>query len=146
MNMEAQLPRRLAAIVASLRQLWARESLPCAPPPRVPGTSAGGRAFLQTLLSRETLPEVAPGAAAPLRPSFFRSLLVRDSLPPPALSDRPQNVRAGLRTLLARDELAAAPAEVEDRRASFLRFLGGRERLPAGDATLPQPTRNVSPE
>ena len=129
-----------------MRRLWAREILPATPPPRVRGTIADGRAFLQTLLRGETLPGLAPGNAAPPRPPFLRSLLVREELPPPVPSERPQNVRTGLRALLTREELPVMPAEAADRRSSFLRFLCGRERRPAGDLLPSQPTRNVSPE
>ena len=147
MNMEAQLPRRFAAFVASLRQLWARETLPSVPPPRARGTVGNGPVFLNTLLKGEPLPELAPGAAAGTRSPFFQSLLAHETLPSPVPDDRPQNVRAFVSTLLTREELPnIAPDPGRDRPRSFLRFILTPERLPARPAAAGPTPRNVSTE
>ena len=115
------MSRRIAALAAAWRRLWARERLP-APPGRLP---EGG------------VPSPA-GAGRPGR-SIGRALLASGTLPsrPADGADRPPGF---LGRLLARERLPAAPADPSDRSPSFLGRLLSRESLPrGGDAPVDPP-------
>ncbi|MFO7608357.1 MAG: hypothetical protein R6X35_04060 [Candidatus Krumholzibacteriia bacterium] len=71
------MPHLLRTLASGWRQLWARESLPPAPPADRCGRPSDS--ILRRLLARETLPEQAD-ATGPSR-TFSRRLLARETLP-----------------------------------------------------------------